>query len=89
MVVFLHVVVALASVALATLSFFSPSKARFIITYSLIAGTLASGVYLVWLMPSKMLHVCTAGLIYTVVTGAIMLAARWRLAKLQKGNANL
>lgn len=89
MVVFLHVVVALLGIVLATLSFFSPSKARFIITYSFIAGTLASGLYLVWLMPSKMLHMCTAGLIYTVITGAITLAARVRLAKLQKGSANL
>lgn len=88
MVVFLHVGVALASVVLATLSFFSPNKVYLMAAYGCIAGTLASGIYLVWLIPSKMLHVCTAGVVYTVVTGAIALAARSRLVKLQKGNAN-
>lgn len=89
MVVFLHVVVALLGVVCATLSFFSPSKTRLIAAYGSIAGTIASGIYLVWLMPSKMLHVCVVGLIYTVVTGALTFAARARLIKQQKGNANL
>lgn len=89
MVVFLHVVVALLSIVYAALSFLSPSNARLITAYGLMVGTIGSGIYLVWLMPSTMLHVCMAGLLYTVVTGGITLAARARLIKQQKGNVNL
>lgn len=88
MVVFFHVIVALAGVVVATFSLLSPSKSRLIAAYSLIAGTLASGIYLVWLMPSKMVHVCIAGLVYTVVTGAMIFAARLRLAKLQESDVS-
>lgn len=84
MVVFLHVAVALASIAAATLAFFQPSKARFVATYSLIAGTLASGIYLVWISPAKMLHVCLAGVGYASIVTAITVMARVRFAKLQK-----
>lgn len=89
MVVFLHVVVALLGIACATLSFFSPSKKRLTLSYSLIAGTMVSGIYLVWLMPSKIIHVCVAGFIYTLMTGVLTVAARVRLINRQKGNVNL
>ena len=88
MVVFLHVVVALLGVAYATLSFFSPSRARLMAAYGLIGGTIVSGVYLVWLMPSKMFHVCTVGFIYVALTSVLTFAGRARQVKRQKGSAN-
>jgi hypothetical protein len=84
MVVFLHIVIALASIIAATFTLFSPNKTRFFITYSLIGSTLASGMYLVWLSPAKMLHMCIAGLIYTVAVSAITVVARVRFAKIQE-----
>lgn len=84
MVVFLHIVIALASIVAATFTLFSPNKTRFLIVYGFIGGTLASGIYLVWLSPTKMLHMCIAGFVYTVAVSAITIVARVRFAKIQE-----
>ena len=86
MVVFLHIVVALASIVLATVTFFSPHKTLFIFTYGLIGTTLVSGTYLVWSDSTRMLHVCLVGVMYLAIVAAITLLARIRLANRQREN---
>lgn len=54
------------------------------ISYALIAATLASGVYLVWATPAKMLHVCLSGVLYSIIAGALAGMARVRLMKHKK-----
>lgn len=87
MVVFLHVAVALLSIGVATVGFFRPTKILFTVAYSLIGGTLLSGIYLAWSNPAVVLHVCVTGLIYTVVVVAITSLARVRFTALQKGTS--
>lgn len=84
MVAFLHIVIALASLIAATFMLFSPNKTGFLITYSLIGSTLASGMYLVLLSPAKMSHMCIVGLVYTVAVSATTAVARVRFAKIQE-----
>ena len=77
MLVLIHVLIALSSVAETTYLFFSPSKAGFNVSYGLIASTLGSGTYLVIRAHSPMLQSCTTGLIYiAVVTTGLALAHR-------------
>ena len=80
MVVFLHVVVALASIILATVTLFRPNNVRFAFTYGLTGTTLVSGIYLVWSDPARMLHACIAGVTYLTIVATMTLFARVRFA---------
>lgn len=81
--VILHIIIALASIAIATANVFSPTKSKLIGSYSLIAATLLSGTLLVVIEPSRMLHVCVAGLAYVAASSILTIAANVRLAKAQ------
>lgn len=85
MVVIFHILVALLGIAFATLTFFRPYRLAFRATYILIAVTLGSGLYMAWMVPAKMLHVCVSGIVYTIVVSVITIFARIRFTKLQKG----
>lgn len=76
----LHVLIALASMAFATYIFFSPSKAKLYASYSLVAATLVSGLYMVLANPTHMVQACTSGLLYLGLVAATTLAARHKLA---------
>lgn len=84
MVVILHILIAVSSIILATAVFLKPNRSLLQVSYGFIAATLASGVYLVWVAPTKMLHVCVSGLLYTLVVVAITAMAHSRFAQLQK-----
>lgn len=75
MIVILHIIIALTSVAGATILLISPSKIKLIVNYLLVGATLASGIALTIADPAQMLRTCTTGLVYTVlVTAGIMMA---------------
>lgn len=78
MIVLMHVMIALSSIAWTTRLYFRPSKNGFRAAYGLIAATLASGTYLVISMHSPLLSSCTTGLIYLGVVAAGMFAASRR-----------
>ncbi|MEK7599848.1 MAG: hypothetical protein AAB462_02345 [Patescibacteria group bacterium] len=80
MLVLLHVVTALSSVAFATYLLFRPSAKGVKASYALVALTLSTGTYLVWLNPSHLLSACTSGLLYTLVVSALIATARRRMA---------
>lgn len=85
--VILHVIIAFASLAAATASVFHPNKTKLLTSYGFIAATLLSGVVLVVAEPSRMLHVCVAGLLYVTVASALTVTANIRLVARQKGKA--
>ncbi|HTE21899.1 MAG TPA: hypothetical protein VK674_02555 [Candidatus Limnocylindria bacterium] len=85
MIVFFHVLTALASLVVAGVAFFSPSQAKLRLTYVLTAGMLASGVYLVVQNSSHLLKACVMGLVYLVVVSFEIAAARHKLAKAPVG----
>lgn len=75
MILILHIIIALSSVACTTLLLLNPSKNKLIVSYLLVAATLMSGIYLTILNPAQMLRTCMAGLVYaSLVTTGIMIA---------------
>lgn len=76
--VMLHVIIALTSLFLATYSLFKPSRRLMVADWSLIVATIVSGVVLIAIEPSRMLHACVAGLCYVVIASALTLAANVR-----------
>ncbi|MBW4062045.1 hypothetical protein HJC99_05735 [Candidatus Saccharibacteria bacterium] len=81
MMILLHIVTALASMILATLSFMKPSVGRLSASYALVAGTLVTGTYLVLSTHVAMLQTCATGLAYLVMVSAALLGAKAKLAK--------
>lgn len=81
MVIFIHVIIALTSVIQSTFLLFVPSQKKLTVTYILFGGTIASGTYVLFTIPSHMLQTCIDGLLYMgFVVGAVVVA-KIRLAK--------
>ena len=80
MIVLLHVLIALSSVAFATYVFYRPSTAKLNVSYGLIAATIASGTALMVSANGHMLEACTMGLLYSAGVMVLTAKARSRLA---------
>lgn len=76
----LHIVIALASVAAATLLIIAPSARKLSAHYALIAATLGTGTYLIFEHPSHMAEACVAGVLYIAFAGIMAIVARNKLA---------
>lgn len=75
MTVITHILIALASIIFTSYVYFSPSKTKLYIAYSLVGLTIASGGYLIFSKPTHMLQACLEGLVYlTLVSVGIALA---------------
>jgi len=84
MIVLLHVLIAVSSLALVTYTFIKPNNKLLLGSYLSIFATIASGLYLVWVEPARMLHTCEVGLVYLAVASTGVIAARIRFSKLKK-----
>jgi len=80
MILVLHIISALASVAAATYVLVSPSKNGLKLNYGLLAATLASGTYMVATMSVHILQTCMSGLLYVGLVSVLLFAASRRLA---------
>jgi hypothetical protein len=76
----LHVIIALVSMAYATVLLVRPGKASFGAHYALIGATIATGTYLLISSPAHMIETCTMGLLYSGFVGVLTVAARNKLA---------
>lgn len=74
MMIFLHVLIAMASVAWSTFLLLRPTKNRLQLSYVLIGLTIASGTYLALSAPAHMLETCLFGLAYITGTAAALAA---------------
>ncbi len=83
MIVFLHVLIAIASMAATTFAYIRPSATKLRTSYSLVGLTLASGIYLTWKAPAHMIEVCTVGLVYLAIVSLGIVLARHKLALLE------
>lgn len=79
MIVLLHVLAALSSIAFTTYLFVRPSRRKFYVAYGLVALTLISGTYLTLSRPAHILQTCASGLLYIVFVSAGLAAAHFRL----------
>lgn len=71
MILLMHILIALSSVAYTTYLYISPSPIKFKVSYGLIGSTILSGTYLVISTQANMVQACLTGLVYT---GAMSLA---------------
>lgn len=78
MLILVHVLIALASIAWITYLYLRPSARKFYPAYGLIAATLVSGAYLVISTGSPLLSSCATGLVYLGIVSVGVMAARKR-----------
>lgn len=79
MILALHITIALVSIAWTGYVFVSPSMRKLYGSYALVAGTLASGTYLVIAMSSPLLKSCLTGLAYLGIVFAGIIATQYKL----------
>lgn len=91
MIVFLHVVIALASIVATSYAYIRPSGTKLRVSYSLVGLTIASGVYLTWSAPAHMIEACTVGLVYLgiVLLGIVLARHKLALLELQQDTTSL
>ena len=66
MPIVIHVLIALSSIVYSGYVYLHPTKARFNISYALVAATLVTGTGLVVANPSHMVSACFTGIVYLV-----------------------
>ena len=81
MIILIHVLIAISSLVAISCAFMRPTALLLRISYGLIAATLASGTYLVVVMPGHMVQACVTGLAYTAIALVGIVAVRVRLAR--------
>jgi hypothetical protein len=79
MIVLIHVIIAITSLALATFVAFSPSLRRLVAHYAMVVATLGTGTVLLFEFPAKLPTSCAAGLVYLAIAGALTVVAHLRL----------
>lgn len=80
MIVLLHVIIAVSSIAFASYNFFRPSFSKLYASYGLIGATFVSGVALIVTSHGHMLESCTMGLLYFSAVSVLTIKTRTRLA---------
>jgi hypothetical protein len=80
-ILFVHIISALASLGWATYAFFAPSGRTLKVSYGLTLLTLASGTYLAWSWPAHLAQACASGLIYLGAVSASLAVGRRKLAR--------
>ena len=83
-IVLIHVIIAIVSVAIASFTFFKPSIKRLVASYGFILATVASGTFLVLTTSGSILRSCMTGLFYVTVVSVITIATHVRARKLAK-----
>lgn len=81
MVILIHVIIALASIGIASFVFLKPSVKRLMVSYLFILATVGSGTYLLISSPSNILKSCLVGLLYLTVVSIVTIASHVKLRK--------
>lgn len=82
MIVLIHVIIALASVAASSVTYFKPTTQRLLASYGLIVATIGSGTYLILSTAGDILRSCLTGLFYVTVVTIITIATHYRVRRL-------
>jgi hypothetical protein len=86
MIVILHVIIALASIAHITFAYTRPTRKQLYTSYGLVGLTFTSGFFLVVAAPSHMIEACTAGVVYLGVMTLGIIATNAKLARINSTN---
>jgi hypothetical protein len=84
MLLLIHIVIALLSILLATLTYFIPSTRRIAVSYGFIVATVASGTALLIINPANLLHTCLSGLFYITVVSLVTIGTHYRIRRLAR-----
>jgi hypothetical protein len=79
MFILIHIILALSALALSIYCYFNPSNGKLKVSYGLAAGTLASGVLLIFVNNASVLRTCLTGIIFFGVVSVLNEAARSKL----------
>lgn len=75
----IHVLLAVASLGLASYNFFKSSNTKLNVSYGLAVGTLASGVSLIFINNASVLRTCMTGVIFFAVVTVLNELTRKKL----------
>ena len=81
MIVLLHVIIAISSIALASFTFFKPSTKKLLVSYGFMIATVGSGTYLLLATGADMLKTCLSGLAYLTITLFITIATHYKMRR--------
>lgn len=81
MIVLLHVLIALSSVAIASFTYFKPTTRRLAVSYGFIIATVGSGTFLILSASSNILKSCLVGLLYVTAVSVVTIATHIRVRK--------
>ncbi len=79
LLVIIHVLIAISSIAYTGYTFLFPTKTKFKISYAFVAATLTTGTYLVMMKPAHMVSACMTGIVYLAFVTVGLVAAHQRL----------
>lgn len=79
MIILTHIIIALASIALATGALVAPTRKKLATSYGFIAATIASGMVLLMVSPSSSLHACVTGTVYLAAVSVVTIATHRRI----------
>lgn len=89
MIVLIHVIIALASVALSSITFFKPSNNKLAVSYGLIIATVGSGTFLLLTTTGDILRSCLTGLFYVTVVTIVTIATHVRVKRRAEALASI
>ena len=81
MIILIHVLIAVASVAIATATFAKPSIKKLVVSYAFIVATVGSGTYLLLTSSGNILKSCLVGLAYVTVVSIVTIATHIRVRR--------
>jgi len=80
MLLLTHIVIALLGLIQATFTVVTPSARRLQTVHALLAGTVATGICLVWSAHASLVSSCISGLAYVSLVMTLSIVARYRLS---------
>lgn len=84
--IYVHIIIASLSLIAAAAALLAPSRNKLYVVYALTALTIATGIYLIFVMPARMAAICESGLAYTAIMLLAIGAVYLRLGKKSQSN---
>jgi hypothetical protein len=84
MVLVIHILASLSSVALTGVNYIWPSKIRMKVDFGLVVVTLVTAIYLIWTNPKDLVSSCVSGITYLTIVLIGILATQRKIARIDE-----
>lgn len=84
MIILIHIVIALASIVIASFTLLKPDFKKLVVSYGFIIATITSGTLLLITAPSHILQSCMVGLGYLTAVSIVTIATHYRLRRINQ-----